>query len=363
MVVRHLAAGYDCPRLGGRALVELSSLLGFPGSSLEAGEGAVSQVSILMPTYEREDLIGDSIRSALDQTFTDFVLIVGDNSESDRTEELVRSFDDPRIRYHRNRPGLGPMGNWVDLVERAETPFIATLHDDDTWRADFLEKTVAPMVDDPEIAMVYTDFWIVDKDGNRRPELTESESSRTGRTAAPTGRVEYSRDQGVKLVAVDNAPQPAYAATVRTSVAQAVVYPTDIEPLYDVWLTYALIMENHPLYYINDRLTNYRVHDASETAVSPHFASAEDAFFTRAIADNKDLPDTVRDVKGYWAWLRWARATKLMNDPAGRSRSQAEFAIAAPDLKTSRRLIAQLVSKVTPAWHVLRLALAAKSRR
>lgn len=316
-----------------------------------------------MPTFEREDLIGDSIRSALEQTFDDFVLIIGDNSESDKTEELVRSFDDQRIRYHRNRPGLGPMGNWVDLVERAETPFIATLHDDDTWRTDFLEKTVAPMVADPEIAMVYTDFWIVDKNGERRPELTESESERTGRTAAKTGRVDYTRHEGIKLVAVDNAPQPAYAATVRTSMAKAVTYPEDIEPLYDVWLTYALIMENHPLYYVDERLTNYRVHDASETAVSPRFASAEDAFFTRAVSDNIDLPETVAEVRGYWAWLRWARATKLMNDPDGKKRSQEEFGIAAPHLAPSRRLIATAVANFSPAWHVLRLAIQAKNSR
>lgn len=316
-----------------------------------------------MPTYERDDLIGHSIRSALDQTFTDFVLLIGDNSESDRTEELVRTFDDPRIRYHRNRPGLGPMGNWVNLVDRVETPFLATLHDDDTWRPDFLEKTVAPMLTDPAIAMVYTDFWIVDEHGDRRPELTESESGRTGRTARPSGRVDYTRDEGVRLVAVDNAPQPAYAATVRTSAAKPVTYPEDIEPLYDVWLTYALIMAEHPLYYLNERLTNYRVHSRSETAISPKFATAEDAFFTRAISDNSDLPDTVAAVNGYWAWLRWARATKLMNDPDGRTQSQAEFAIAAPHLRTSRRLIATSVAKFSPAWHALRFGLAAKNRR
>ena len=316
-----------------------------------------------MPTFEREDLIGDSIRSALGQTFEDFVLLIGDNSESDRTEELVRSFDDPRIRYHRNRPGLGPMGNWCDLVQRTKTPFFATLHDDDTWRDDFLQRTVAPMVADQEIAMVYTDFWIVDAAGERRPALTESESARTGRTGRSTGRIDYSRDEGVKLVAVQNAPQPAYAATVRTSVAQTVTYPEDIEPLYDVWLTYAMIRDGHPLYYINDRLTNYRVHDASETAVSPRFAAAEDAFFTRAVDDNQDLPDTVADVRGYWAWLRWARATKLMTNAEDIKRSQEEFAIAAPDLQNPKKSIASLVSRSAPAWHGLRLAIQAKNRR
>ncbi|MEM7272677.1 MAG: glycosyltransferase [Actinomycetota bacterium] len=314
-----------------------------------------------MPTFEREALIGEAIRSALDQTLDDFVLLVGDNSETDRTEEVVRNFDDERIRYHRNRPGLGPMGNWLDLVDRAETAFIATLHDDDTWHPDFLARTVTPMVEDETVAMVYTDFWITDADGARRPELTETESTRTGRASTPSGRVDYTRAEGVRLVAVDNAPQPAYAATVRTAAAKAVTYPEDIDPLYDVWLTYALVMAGHPFHYLADRLTNYRVHDASETAVSPRFATAEDAFFAHVLDDNADLPETVADVNRYWAWLRWARATKLMHDPDGRQRSQHELAVAGPHLATpARRLVAKAAGRSSLAWHGLRLAVRAR---
>ena len=323
----------------------------------------MAQVSILMPTHERPSLISGAIRSALTQSFEDFVLLIGDNSENDETEEVVAGFDDPRIRYHRNRPGLGPMGNWLDLVDRADTPFIATLHDDDTWHPEFLARTVAAMTEDETVAMVYTDFWLTDADGVRRLDLTESESKRTRRATTAPGRIAYSRAEGIRLVAVDNAPQPAYAATVRTSAAKAVTYPEDIDPLYDVWLTYALVMAGHPFHYLSDRLTNYRVHDASETAVSPRFAAAEDAFFSRVVADNGDLPYAVADVNQYWAWLRWARATKLMEDPAGRERSQQELAIAGPHLASpTRRLIAQAAATSSVAWHGLRLAIKARQR-
>ena len=325
---------------------------------------AMGRLSILMPTYEREGMIGESIASALAQTFDDFVLLIGDNSESDRTEELVASFDDPRIRYHRNRPGLGPMGNWCDLVNRAETELIATLHDDDTWDPGFLEKAVGPMTADPDIAMVFCDFWMMDETGRRLPDLTERESSRTGRSRHPRGVFDYDEAGGVRLVAVDNAPQPAYAAVVRTDVAQSIEYPADIEPLYDVWLTYALVRRSCRLYYLDERLTNYRVHGGSETAVSPMFAAAEDAFFRHVLADHAHDPELTAEVRNYWGWLRWARGTKLMHARSDRRRSQDEFKQAAADLATGpKRLAALGAGHSSLAWHALRTARSLAARR
>lgn len=56
-------------------------------------------ISIPLLTYNHERYIAESIRSALDQTFADFELIVVDDGSTDRTAEVVASFHDPRIRY------------------------------------------------------------------------------------------------------------------------------------------------------------------------------------------------------------------------------------------------------------------------
>ena len=56
-------------------------------------------VSVVMPTYNRAHIIGDSIQSVLDQTFPDFELIIVDDGSSDDTETVVGGFNDPRMRY------------------------------------------------------------------------------------------------------------------------------------------------------------------------------------------------------------------------------------------------------------------------
>lgn len=55
--------------------------------------------SVVIPTYNRADRIEKTITSVLQQTFTDFELIVVDDGSTDNTEAVVRSFDDPRIHY------------------------------------------------------------------------------------------------------------------------------------------------------------------------------------------------------------------------------------------------------------------------
>src|SRR4051794_35350386 len=108
-----------------------------------------SPVTIIVPTYNRPRLLAEAIGSAVAQTSADWLMLVGDNGGSPDNEGVVRSFGDDRIRYVRHPAGLGPQGNWLELARLAETPLIASLHDDDTWMPTFLEKTVPPMIADP----------------------------------------------------------------------------------------------------------------------------------------------------------------------------------------------------------------------
>ncbi len=321
----------------------------------------MTSVSVIVPTYEREELLRQALDSALAQTYDDFVLLIGDNSESDGTERLVATYDDPRIRYHRNRPGLGGQGNWLDLVKRADTPLIASLHDDDTWDPEFLEVTVPTMIDDPSIAMFFTDFWSVDPDGNRLEEHTYLESARTHRASIPWGRLEYDLAEGLRLVAVWNAPQPAYAAVVRREPILAMEFPPDIEPLYDIWITYQLVKAGHPFHYNSRRLTNYRIHPVSITGAG--FALAEDNLFRRILEDNPGAGEVLDEIRAYWADLQWSRATELMaGGSADRARSQQQLRESIDGLSGPKRAAATVGGHVGPAWHALRLVREARHR-
>ncbi len=310
-------------------------------------------VSVVMPTCDRPHFIRTALDSALAQTMKDFVILVGDDGASDETERLIADIGDSRIRYHRNRPGLGATGNWLDLIRRADTPLVATLHDDDKWHPDFLAEMTAPFDDHPDIAMVYCDFWLMDGNDQTRFALTEQEAARTGRSITPAGPVDYDRAEGLRLVAVDNAPQPAYAAVLRTDAVQGLTVPADIEPLYDIWCSYQLVKERRELFYVNKRLTSYRVHEDSATGRG--FAEAEDAVFQRILDENTDAGPVLEEIRAYWGSLQWARGTRLMDSLASLRASQEQLANAVPNLKGVRSVLASAANRFVAIWHITRL--------
>ncbi|MFW2382611.1 MAG: glycosyltransferase family 2 protein, partial [Acidimicrobiales bacterium] len=122
-------------------------------------------VSVLLPTFERPDLLRVALESALAQELGSIEILIGDNSDSDSSASLVAEYEDPRIIYHRNEEQLGPQANWLHLADQARSPLVASLHDDDFWDPAFLSTVVPPMLEDESIAMTFTDFWIVDESG------------------------------------------------------------------------------------------------------------------------------------------------------------------------------------------------------
>ncbi len=310
-------------------------------------------VTIIVPTYNRPRLLGEAIRSALAQTYQDWVMLVGDNGGSPENEGVVASFGDPRIRYVRHPDGLGPQGNWLELVRLAETPLIASLHDDDSWRPGFLEKAVPPLLDDPSLSMVFTDYWVIDGDGALWRDMTEDLSHRTHRDRIPAGRWTGSRPDTLRLVAVWNAAQPAYAGVVRRSAIVTSDFPDDIAPIYDLWLTFQIMMRGEGLYYVPERLTNNRVWGGSLTSSDP--IKAEDTVFRWITEEAADLHPAVDEVQRRWAELRYGRAGRLMSVPDGKDRSRHELREAAPHLDGVRRLIATVGGRSAIGWDSLRV--------
>ncbi len=115
-------------------------------------------VSILIPVYNRESLIGETIKSALNQTITDIEIIIVDNASTDRTWEVCKSFaeKDSRIRIFRNETNVGPVPNWKRCVDEARGKYAKILWSDDLIHPSFLEKTISFFDDKIDVGFVYS---------------------------------------------------------------------------------------------------------------------------------------------------------------------------------------------------------------
>lgn len=97
-------------------------------------------VSVVVPTFNRAQLLSETVISILGQTFQKFEIIIVDNMSEDGTETYVRGLDDPRIRYYRN-PNNGTIAiNRNFGIRQARGKYVAFCDDDDLWLPEKLQK-------------------------------------------------------------------------------------------------------------------------------------------------------------------------------------------------------------------------------
>ncbi|MDP3443173.1 MAG: glycosyltransferase family 2 protein [Ignavibacteria bacterium] len=113
------------------------------------------KVSILIPVFNREKFISDCIQSALEQTFSNFEVIVVDNASTDSTWEICQHFanNDSRVRIYRNEFNIGPVQNWLRCAAEARGNYGKFLFSDDLMFPEFLEITI-PYLKNKDVAFV-----------------------------------------------------------------------------------------------------------------------------------------------------------------------------------------------------------------
>jgi glycosyltransferase involved in cell wall biosynthesis len=100
-------------------------------------------VTIGIPTYNRANkTLPSTINSSLNQDYPNIEIIVSDNCSPDNTEAIVRSFNDERIKYIRQKTNVGPNNNYNACLNAAKGDYFLLLRDDDLIDEDFVTKTI-----------------------------------------------------------------------------------------------------------------------------------------------------------------------------------------------------------------------------
>lgn len=116
-------------------------------------------VSIIMPSYNTGRYISDSIKSIQAQTYTNWELIIVDDCSSDDSIEIIKSFNDFRIRLHENKKNSGAAISRNYALREAKGKWIAFLDSDDTWEPLKLEKQIKFMREN-NYAFSFTNYRI-----------------------------------------------------------------------------------------------------------------------------------------------------------------------------------------------------------
>lgn len=118
------------------------------------------RISVLMPVYNtRPEHLREAMDSILAQTFTDFeFLILNDCSTDPQVEEVVKSYDDPRIVYAVNEYNLGISGARNRLLDMARGEYLAVMDHDDVSLPERFAKQVAFLDAHPDTGLLNTQF-------------------------------------------------------------------------------------------------------------------------------------------------------------------------------------------------------------
>jgi glycosyltransferase involved in cell wall biosynthesis len=217
---------------------------------------AAPAVSICIRGW-RATYLAEAMRSVLEQRFADLELVVADDAGN--LEPVVASFDDPRVRYHRNERRMGVSGNIRAAFGLARGRFLGLLGDDDRLLPGYLERTVAALEDDPEVGLAFTSY-VRDKDG----ALAEN------RRRIPSGRY----DDFLPTLLRPDAPVPISATLMRRAVweegERLSPLPDDAAP--DMFIFVRAALAGWPFVSIDEALMAYRLHEGQTSADANYLA-------------------------------------------------------------------------------------------
>jgi glycosyltransferase involved in cell wall biosynthesis len=230
-------------------------------------------VTIGIPSYECADYVGEAVASALGQDFIDLEVLVIDDASSDRTIEVLRNFDDPRLRVLVNERNLGAAANWNRVLDETRGRYLKMMGSDDVLLPGSVRAQVAVLEADAGVSLVTGPRVLVTEKGRRI--MRRGNGRLRGRVSGADAGREMVRE-GANLVG-----EPC-AVLMRMSAVRAAGpfresagYCIDME----MWLR---LLEAGDLFVGDEPVCNYRIVGASWSAA---VAATQDATVTELLND------------------------------------------------------------------------------
>ncbi len=121
-------------------------------------------ISVILPAYNGEATIAETLRSVLAQTHHHLEVLVIDDGSSDHTAAIVEAFPDPRVRLHRFANRGAPVSRNRGIREAAGR-YLSFIDADDLWSPDKLEKQLAALEREPQAGVAYSFTVYIDAAG------------------------------------------------------------------------------------------------------------------------------------------------------------------------------------------------------
>lgn len=206
-------------------------------------------ISIIMPVFNGEKTISNSIQSVLNQTYKNWELILIDDGSSDQTISIIQSYihQDSRIIFLQNRQNLGVSYTRNKGIAKSSGNWIAFLDSDDQWHPDKLKKQVHVIQKNSDVDLVYTGSSFIHPSGKRSEYILQVPKTISYHTLLKQNIISCS------------------SVLIRKKLAQR--YPMKRDEMhedYAVWLQ--ILRDGYCAWGINEPLLRYQLSDHSKSS-------------------------------------------------------------------------------------------------
>jgi glycosyltransferase involved in cell wall biosynthesis len=231
-----------------------------------------------MTSYNHEKYLADAIESVLNQTFSDFELIIVDDASRDNSPEIIRQYQqkDPRVRaiFRPDNQGISKTTN--DGFAAAKGEYVAYVQSDDLWMPDKLKQQLKILEGNPDL-VVWSDATIIDEAGNSTGWLfTEKYHAeckpKSGNLFSTLSRSNYICGQSMIL---------------KTEVAQEIQFDPELVYAND----YKFMLElarKCDFYFIDEPLVQYRIHGDNSISKNKDVWVRDNYHISRHLLNNYD---------------------------------------------------------------------------
>ena len=233
----------------------------------------MTELGVVIPFYSGLPYLQRAIESLLAQSVSDWTAIVVDDAGPEpEAADLVRTVDDPRLRYVRNPTNLGLAGNWNAALELIDAELVTIFHADDELDPSYLAVVHDAHRRHPGAVAVHTRARIIGADGSARFSFPDAMKNVTGPRAR--GETLTAGDEGLAVV-VRGQFIFCPALSYKRSLLPSPPFDPTWKQVLDLDLIARLVFDGHEIVGVPDRAYRYRRHSASQTAL---MTSSHDRF-------------------------------------------------------------------------------------
>lgn len=296
----------------------------------EAGIAMRPKVSVCMPASRNTPWFQQALFSVLAQSLSDIEILITDDSGGDLAD-VIDGLGDSRVRYFPNPTRLGFAGNHCRCLDMATGEYVALLHDDDAWEADYLSMAAAVLDRNPEVGLVLCGAMEIDAHN------------------LPLGVRPARMEPGIQGDALGLFLAPDFMlmlpslALFRRAAMETNRRPWPDVNAADVTLFVDVARSNWKVFYLEKPLVRYRIHDQQ---ISTDDFAHRNALVT--VWSGYRFPEERFEIQ------RKERLSKSLIGRAGSLLRRQDYLGARRDLDEARRIRPESARRLR--WWVLRMA-------